>query len=188
VVRGGAAYADIRVATGRPGTSQHGVRPSTKKPIEPGDHVHVGVDINYEGYWVNVVKRGVVGVPEALHKKVYQVAVEMERAAIGQLQPGRPAGNAARAAMQVLKAAQAQGLIGSVTVQRLGHGVGLENQERPFLIENETTNVVPGMTLAVHAGFSVLGGPQVANGDMVLVTGAGPELLTAFPPDLAQVG
>lgn len=188
VLQGGAAYADIRVATGRPGSSKHGVRPSSKKLIEPGDHVHVGVDINYEGYWANVVKRGVMGVPEEMHKQLYAIAVAMQKAAIDELVPGRTADGAARAAMQVLESAQSQGRVGAVKVQRLGHGIGLENQERPFLIQSETTKVEPGMTFAVHAGFSVIGGPQVANGDIVLVTDDGPELLTSFPADLVQIG
>lgn len=187
VLRGGAAYADIRVSTGQPGSPQHGVRPSTMKLVESGDHIHVGVDINYDGYWANVVKRGVVGTASRLHKTVYNVSVEMQAAAINELQPGHAAGQAAAAAMKVLEAARARLLLGTVKVQRLGHGIGLENQERPFLIREEQVSVRVGMTFAVHAGFAVSGGPQVANGDIVLITAEGPRRLTSFSSELVEV-
>jgi Xaa-Pro aminopeptidase len=187
VLQSGAAYADIRVSTGRPGSPQHGVRPSTMKAVEAGDHIHVGVDINCEGYWVNVVKRGVVGIADPLHKALYNVAVEMQAAAIHELQPGHAAGGAASAAMKVLDAARPGLLPSTVKVQRLGHGIGLENQERPFLIREEQVPVRAGMTFAVHAGFSVSGGPQVANGDIVLITAEGPRRLTTFPSELVEV-
>src|SRR5258708_26300776 len=111
----------------------------------------------------------------------------MQAAAIHELQPGHAAGGAAAAAMRVLDAARPGLLPRTVKVQRLGHGIGLENQERPFLIREEQVSVRAGMTFAVHAGFSVSGGPQVANGDIVLITAEGPRRLTAFPSELVDV-
>lgn len=187
VLQGGASYADIRVSSGRPGSVQHGVRPSTQKMIQSGDHVHLGVDINFNGYWSNVVKRGVMGRATESHQALFQVALDMQAAAISALQPGTRASQAAKASIAVLDNARSRGLIRDVNVQRLGHGIGLENQEPPLLIADEERLVQPGMTFAVHAGFSVPGGPQVANGDMVLVTKEGPRRLTSFPGKLVEI-
>lgn len=182
----GAVYADIRVATGRPGDPQHGVRPSSKKLVQEGDHIHVGVDINYDGYWTNVVKRGVMGVADPDHRRLHGIAVEMQAAAINELREGNVACEAALASMRSLEAAGVSDLPG-LNVQRLGHGIGLENQEHPFLIASEAMIVRNDMTFAVHAGFSIPGGPQVANGDIVRVTAEGPVRLTSYPSELVEV-
>lgn len=66
----------------------------------------------------------------------------------------------------------------------LGHGVGLEVHESPFLGRAGSDELVEGDVLAIEPGLSLpgLGGYGVE--DLVLVTATGAELLTAFHYEL----
>lgn len=188
VLKGGASYANVRVSTGKPSDPRGGVRPASDKRAESGDHIHVGVDLAYKDYWVNVVRRGVVGRPTADHQALFRVAIAMQDAALAQMKPGAPVSNAFCAAYDVVEDARKSGLFESFKLQRLGHGIGHENQERPFLSKTEEMVFRPNMTFALHPGYLVPTRGQVANGDIVLITEEGPQLLTHFPRVLVEAG
>jgi len=187
VMRQGAAYADIRVSTGIPGDPRGGVRPPSDKRVALGDHIHVGIDLAYRDYWANVVRRGVVGRASQDHKRLFDVVIEMQQAAMAEMKPGLQVSSAFFAAASVVEAAAKAGLFDNFRLQRLGHGIGLENQERPFLIRTEGCIFQPNMVFALHPGLQVQNRGQVANGDILLVRDTGPDLLTTFPRALVEV-
>ena len=65
----------------------------------------------------------------------------------------------------------------------LGHGVGLEVHERPYLGRSSET-LVAGDVVAVEPGACRLGFGCARLEDLVLVTEGGAEVLTQFPYDL----
>jgi len=183
----GASYADVRVSTGKPGDPRGGVRPSSEKLVEAGDHIHVAIDLTCGDYWVNVVKRGVIGKASSDHKALFNTLLTARAALLSQIRPGNPASEAFRATRNIVEDASRSGLFNSYLLQRLGHGTGLEKEERPFLIEAENTSFEPNMTLSLHPGFLVPGRAQVADGTVVLVTDRGPVPLTKYPAQLVEV-
>lgn len=187
LIKHGASYADVRVATGKPSDPRGGVRPSSEKLVEPDDHVHVAIDLTYKDYWVNVVKRGVVGRASKDHMTLFDVVLAAREALLAEIRPGNPASRAFRATRQVVESARAEGLFERYVLQRLGHGTGLEKEERPFIIEAEDIDFQTNMTLSLHPGFLVPGLAQVADGAVVLVTDRGSKPFTTFPSRLMEV-
>ena len=67
----------------------------------------------------------------------------------------------------------------------LGHGVGLDVHEQPFLGRLGTDELVPGDVLAIEPGLYRKGYGGCRLEDLVLVTEDGCEVLTDYPYDLA---
>jgi Xaa-Pro aminopeptidase len=65
----------------------------------------------------------------------------------------------------------------------LGHGIGLEVHERPYL-GRSTDELVAGDVIAIEPGVARPGFGSARLEDLVLVTEDGPEVLTQFPYDL----
>ena len=65
----------------------------------------------------------------------------------------------------------------------VGHGVGLEVHELPFLSKVCETTLEPGMVVTVEPGIYLPGWGGIRIEDTVLVGEAGPECLTRFPKD-----
>ncbi len=67
----------------------------------------------------------------------------------------------------------------------LGHGVGLEVHERPFLGLEARDTLIAGDVLAIEPGLWDARTGEVRLEDLVLVTEDGCETLTRFPYDIA---
>jgi Xaa-Pro aminopeptidase len=183
----GAEYADIRLATNDPVAGRARVGASSLKVIERGDHLHVGMDISLDGYWANIVRRGVLGRASSAYRDLYDVVRSTYDGVVDDLRVGNRVGDAASAA--TARMAEYMSSTGTVgwEAQRLGHGIGLENQERPFLIEGEDMTVAEHMTFAVHPGVLVPGVGQAAIGNLVRVGSNGPDALSRYTADLTEL-
>ena len=69
----------------------------------------------------------------------------------------------------------------------LGHGVGLDIHEAPFLRPESTDTLVAGNTVTVEPGIYLPGIGGVRIEDLVTVTEDGCERLTRFTKDLLTV-
>jgi Xaa-Pro aminopeptidase len=70
----------------------------------------------------------------------------------------------------------------------LGHGVGLEIHEAPFLGPNSAHTVEAGVPVTVEPGVYLPGRGGVRIEDTVIVHDDHVEVLTSFPRGLARVG
>ena len=61
----------------------------------------------------------------------------------------------------------------------LGHGVGLEVHEKPAISARSKDTLDPGMVFTIEPGVYIEGWGGVRFEEMVLMTGAGAEVLTA---------
>ena len=62
---------------------------------------------------------------------------------------------------------------------RLGHGIGLDGHEHPYLVRGSTTVLEPGMTFSNEPGVYVLGEFGLrCEDDMVITAGGTAQLLT----------
>ncbi|MGH7910399.1 MAG: M24 family metallopeptidase, partial [Candidatus Dormibacteraceae bacterium] len=69
----------------------------------------------------------------------------------------------------------------------VGHGLGMEVHEAPFLDVGNDRVLEPGMVLSVEPGLYVPGLGGFRHSDTVAVTGDGIELMTKYPRDLASL-
>jgi Xaa-Pro aminopeptidase/Xaa-Pro dipeptidase len=187
-LREGALYASIRVGSGKGTENQSSDRRSSARVIEAGDHLHVNFDVYRGGYWVNVVRRGVAGKASAEYKKLFDLVIEVEDACLAAIRLGATGGDVYRAQQRVIEAAVADGRLSKeYTAQRLGHGIGLENHERPILVPSDEFAIKDNMTLALHPGINAPGVGHASNGDIVQVTPGGARLITKFPRELHEL-
>ena len=96
-------------------------------------------------------------------------------AARAQIRPGQPCGAADAAARAVIVAA-GYGPDDRFFTHRLGHGIGLETHEDPYLVRDAPTLLVPGMTMSNEPGIYVPGALGVRLEDIVAVTASGAEV------------
>jgi Xaa-Pro aminopeptidase len=115
-------------------------------------------------------------------EQVYEVVRRAQQRALQKLRPGVQAQEVdaeARAAMD-------EASFGPFFSHGLGHGIGLDIHENPFLRPHNTTRLEPGMVLTIEPGIYLPGWGGVRLEDDVLITPDGHEILSSIPKDLHQ--
>jgi Xaa-Pro dipeptidase len=67
---------------------------------------------------------------------------------------------------------------------RVGHGLGMDGHEWPYLVTGNTLPLAPGMTFSNEPGVYIRGEFGVRCEDDMLITPAGAELFTPQAPSL----
>lgn len=116
--------------------------------------------------------------PEAL--AMYQVLEEAQAAARAAVRPGVIAREVDAAARNVIEAAG----MGEYFIHRTGHGIGLEGHEPPFISQQSTVVLTPGMCFSIEPGiyFPEKFGARLE--DIVTVTEDGYQSLNLAPREL----
>jgi Xaa-Pro aminopeptidase len=114
-----------------------------------------------------------------LHE-VYSVVLQAQEAALRTVRPGVSAHSIDAAARAVI----AEAGYGEYFGHGLGHGIGLQIHEAPWLRPNADMPVAPGMVFTLEPGIYLPGWGGVRIEDDVLVTPDGVERLTHLPRDL----
>jgi Xaa-Pro aminopeptidase len=152
------------------------------RPMREGDQLMLDAGPTYKGYHTDIQRQAVIGPPDDLQKRLADLATVGYEAATSLLQPGTPAKDLWRAALEAQRKHDPNytSMWGFV-----GHGIGLRIHEPPTLVSHEETTLKPGMVLTVEVtGYDfpkwrVMGAfPE----DMYLITKSGHEILTADCP------
>jgi Xaa-Pro aminopeptidase len=116
--------------------------------------------------------------PSDEFKKVFNTVHDAQTAA---MQLGKPlvthCQDMDRAARQVITAAG----LGQFFTHRLGHGLGMDGHEDPYLVEGNDTRLEPGMVFTIEPGIYQLGKFGVRIEDDCVMTDAGVEVLSRRP-------
>lgn len=161
-------------------------RIASEKLIRNGDIVFVDIGACWGGYYGDVARATVCGRPARRQQEIYTAVYEGLQAGIDEMRPGRTNADAERA---IRTAAERAGFGGRLLSLFIGHGVGIGANEPPYIGETLPGAPVyefePGMVFAVEPLIwveGVRGGGGVRLEEMVLVTEAGPHVLsrTAF--------
>jgi Xaa-Pro aminopeptidase len=113
-------------------------------------------------------------------QEVYSVVLQAQEAALRAVRPGASARDIDAAARSVIAAAG----YGDYFGHGLGHGIGLQIHEPPWLRPNAEAVVEAGMVFTLEPGIYLPGWGGVRIEDDVLVTPDGVERLTHLPRDL----
>ena len=171
----------------RSGTLKYGMMnvPPFDKPLAPGDLVVVDGGAIVKDYWSDMMRMASIGEPSAEQRRFFDVDLAAQRAGMAAIKPGAPVGAPCRAALDVINDS---GLGEHVpSLERVGHGLGMEVHEPPSLALGATAPIEPGMILTVEPIFSDLPNYSIGNFAMeqiLLVTETGTELLTPFTDEL----
>ncbi len=152
-------------------------------PIERGDNIVSIVKANIGGYQTELERTMFVGGPNSKQRHFFKIMSESQSLAIEALEPGVEYAEVERVVvdfyeeMGVMEFAQ----------HHIGHNIGLDFHERPFLdvgyegtlSEGELYTVEPGLFVPDVGGFR--------HSDTVVVTEDGAKELTYYPKDIESL-
>ena len=173
----GASF-DIIVAGGPGGALPHAV--PRAEHIPPDTLVVVDMGARYAGYASDCTRTLATGtLPPALGD-AYAVCLEAQRAALAACRSGVHSGDLDRVARGIISDAG----LGEYFGHGLGHGVGLNIHERPWLRQEGGEVLQTGMVVTIEPGIYLEGVGGVRIEDLAIVTDDGCEVLTRLPTDL----
>jgi Xaa-Pro dipeptidase len=150
---------------------------STENRLKMGDLVLVELNLNVDGYWSDTTRVYVLGTPTDKQKKLFDVAVEAQQAAIDRIYDGVPASEVTEAAFDVVKKHQ----LSQYLRHRLGHGTGCGLHEPIPAIHRASKHVLrANMVHSIEPGLydPEVGGVRIE--DMILDTSHGAERLNKY--------
>lgn len=131
----------------------------------------------YDGYCSDLTRTLMIGRVSARMKKIYQVCLEAQLAAIAFLRPGVTTMQADRVARDIIEKAG----FGKEFGHGLGHGIGRDIHELPTLRKTGGDEELrPGMVVTVEPGIYLPGEGGVRIEDDVLITHSGCEVLSSL--------
>ena len=112
--------------------------------------------------------------------RIYEAVKHSNKAGRESAKPGIPAGDVDRAGRTVIHSAG----YGKYFTHRIGHGIGLEAHEDPYMYAENELILAPGMTFTVEPGIYLPGRGGVRIEDDMVVTGDGAESLSTLDREL----
>jgi Xaa-Pro aminopeptidase len=153
--------------------------PSAQR-IDASDFLLIDWGANSGLYMSDLTRIVVTGKISPKLRKVYEVVLAAQVAAIAAIRPGRTCEEVDAVARKIISKAG----FGSAFGHGLGHGTGLEIHEAPRLAVGQKTKLQPGMIVTVEPGIYLPGWGGVRIEDDVLVTRTGHEVLSNVPKQL----
>jgi len=152
----------------------------TIKPqkLKDGDVVLIDGGCTVEGYQSDVTRTGVFGRAPEKVASVYEIVRKAQDATLDAARAGRLSGTVDDAARKVIT----DGGYGpgyKFFTHRLGHGIGLDGHEHPYLVRGNRTVLEPGMTFSNEPGIYIPGEFGLRCEDDMVIAAEGPaQLLT----------
>lgn len=172
---------DTIVATGPHSAIPH--HSPTDRVVGRGDFLKIDFGARVDGYHADCTRTVVLGEAADWQRDVYASVRAAQQVGIHALVPGGPIGATRLAVDRSLRAA---GWLDYFTTG-LGHGVGLQIHEDPFLHEKHTGKVTPRMTVTIEPGIYLPGRGGVRIEDTLVITDSACEVLTVMATDLLEL-
>ena len=120
-------------------------------PLEPPVAISYDMGGVYEGYCYDFGRSVYFGEPDAEYRRVYELVIGAQAAGIGALKAGNSCEMADAAARQVI----VEGGYGEAFMHRLGHAIGMDVHETPFLAAGDSTLLQPGMCFTAEPSIFI---------------------------------
>jgi Xaa-Pro dipeptidase len=161
----------------------HGTR--EEQILREGVGVLIDGGTSVEGYESDVTRMSVLGKPSAKLLRAFEIVRKAQDAALAAAQAGRECGSVDDAARKMITDAKF-GPGYKYFTHRLGHGIGLDGHESPYLVRGNHTLMKPRMTFSNEPGIYVVGDYGLRCEDDMVIANSGPaHLLTpGFQPSL----
>jgi Xaa-Pro aminopeptidase len=139
-----------------------------ERALRAGDLVRFDVGCIFKGYHADVARTAVLGEPTPRQQALYDAVDAGLDAALAAIRPGAQAGAVFEAAIAAVRASG----LPAYRRHHVGHGIGLEPAETPWLGADGPT-LEAGMVLRVETPYYQLGAAGVHVKDTVLVNNSG---------------
>jgi Xaa-Pro dipeptidase len=130
-----------------------------------------------EGYVSDISRTFVLGRPTDKMRRLFAIERKAQDAALAAAKPGVPCEAVDAAARKVIEEA-GFGPGYTYFTHRVGHGMGMDVHEWPYLVKGNTLPLAPGMTFSDEPGIYLRGEFGVRLEDDMVITETGAELLT----------
>jgi Xaa-Pro aminopeptidase len=158
----------------------HGV---SDRRAASGDAVVVDFGGVRRDYRSDLTRTFHLGPPSDEFRRVYETVNEANELAFQRVRPGVTAEALDAAAREHITAAG----YGDAFLHRLGHGIGLDGHEAPYLVRGDTTVIEEGMTFSIEPGIYLQGRFGVRIEDIVVATFDGAERLNRSTHELQVI-
>jgi Xaa-Pro dipeptidase len=161
----------------------------TPQTIREGTIIMIDDGCTVEGYQSDITRTFVLGKPTDKMKKVFDIVHDAQSAALKAARPGAPLESIDAAARKVIvDAGYGPGF--KYFTHRVGHGMGMDGHEWPYLVKNnmygweQSLTMKPGMVFSDEPGVYIRGEFGVRLEDDMHVTPNGAELFTPQSPSI----
>lgn len=153
------------------------------RTIREGTILLIDGGCKVEGYSSDLSRTFVLGTPTDKMRKVFEIEHRAQSAALAAARPGVECQAVDAAARQVITDA-GYGPDYKYFTHRVGHGMGMDGHEWPYLVKGNTQLLEPGMTFSDEPGIYIRGEFGVRLEDDMIITQDGAELMTPQSPSL----
>ena len=136
-----------------------------------------------EGYVSDISRTFVLGKPSDKMRQVFDIVHRAQETAVHTARPGLPAEQVDAAARKVITDA-GYGPGYKYFTHRVGHGMGMDGHEWPYLVGGDSLPLKPDMTFSDEPGIYIRGEFGVRLEDDMHITENGAELFTPQSPSL----
>ncbi|MEO8274294.1 MAG: Xaa-Pro peptidase family protein [Chloroflexota bacterium] len=162
---------------------------ASDRVIAPGDPIVLDIGGTLDGYgsditrmlWVTGADPSREPTPEFL--AVFELVLQANRAATAAVRPGVACAALDEVARRIIR----DGGRGDEFIHRLGHGIGLEAHEDPYLVAGSPDQLRPGHAFSIEPGVYLGGRFGVRIEDIVVCAETGPDVLNEAPRELLVV-
>jgi len=160
---------------------------SRPQKLKEGDVILIDGGCKVEGYESDVTRTSVLGKPSEKIVRAYGAVRKAQDTALDAARAGHLSGTVDDAARAVITDA-GYGPGYKYFTHRVGHGIGLDGHEHPYLVRGSKTQLQPGMTFSNEPGIYIPGEFGMRCEDDMVIAAEGPaELLTKhFPISLEK--
>jgi Xaa-Pro dipeptidase len=150
---------------------------ATPQVVREGSILLIDGGCKVEGYSSDISRTFVLGKPTQRMKDVFEVELAAQTAALRAARPGVPCEAVDAAARKVITDA-GFGPDYKFFSHRVGHGMGMDGHEWPYLVRGNTLPLAPGMVFSDEPGIYIPEEFGVRLEDDIAITADGAELFT----------
>ena len=169
------------VASGPNASMPHAV--PTDRQIEEGEPITIDIGAKVNGYCSDMTRTVCLGTPSDKLREVHALVLEAQELAEREIKPGMTGKEGDEIARQFLAAKG----YGEQFSHGLGHGIGLEVHEPPWVSLRGEHKLAPGMVFSVEPGIYIPGWGGVRIEDLVTLEETGARVMCRSPKALELV-
>jgi len=173
---------DTIVASGVNAQNIHAI--PTDKQFKSGEFIMIDFGTMYKGYHSDMTRTFILGEPDELLSFRYELVLEAQMLGIKAAKPGIGSQELDAVSRDYLTAKG----FGEYFTHTLGHGVGTEIHEEPFISPKKDSIIIePGMVLTIEPGIYIpdWGGLRIE--DTLLITEKSNRYLTKYPKSMVEI-
>jgi Xaa-Pro dipeptidase len=174
---------DVDVSIAANSSSPHG---STEaQTVREGSIIMLDDGCLVQGYTSDITRTFVLGTPTDKMKKVFDIVHRAQTAALQTARPGVPCESVDATARKLISDA-GYGPDYRFFTHRVGHGMGMDGHEWPYLVRGNKTPLEPNMVFSDEPGIYIAGEFGIRLEDDMHITENGAELFTPQSPSLTE--